>query len=126
MKLKKSSNKSFGILFFLVFFLIGLWPLLNGENIRVWAIILSLIFLLLGLFDSKILSPLNNSWIRLGEVLGRIIAPLVMALIYFVILTPLSFIIRLSGKDLLKLKFSKDNSYWIARDKSAGSMKKQF
>ena len=89
MKLKKSSNKSFGILFFLVFFLIGLWPLLNGENIRVWAIILSLIFLLLGLFDSKILSPLNNSWIRLGEVLGRIIAPLVMALIYFVILTPL-------------------------------------
>tara|TARA_B100001093_G_C25932754_1_gene637520 strand:+ start:21 stop:401 length:381 start_codon:yes stop_codon:yes gene_type:complete len=126
MRLNKSSNKSFGILFFLVFFLIGLWPLLNGENIRVWAIIISLIFLLLGLLDSKILSPLNNSWIRLGEVLGRIISPLVMALIYFVILTPLSFIIRLSGKDLLKLKFSKDNSYWIARDKSVGSMKKQF
>ena len=78
------------------------------------------------MLDSKILSPLNNSWIRLGEVLGRIISPLVMALIYFVILTPLSFIIRLSGKDLLKLKFSKDNSYWIARDKSVGSMKKQF
>ncbi len=126
MRVKKSSNRSFGILFFLVFFLIGIWPLLSNEDIRVWSIILSLIFLSLGLFQSKILGPLNTLWIKFGEILGRFIAPLVMALIYFVILTPLSLIIKIFGKDLLNIRFSNAKSYWIKREKNIGSMRKQF
>ena len=126
MKAKKSSNKSFGILFSVVFFLISVWPLLAGENIRIWSLVISIIFLILGLLNSKFLGPLNNSWIKLGEILGRVIAPIVMAIIYFIILTPLSLLIKLFGKDLLQLKFSNVNSYWIKRKKNVGSMKKQF
>tara|TARA_B100001093_G_C26555787_1_gene896464 strand:+ start:115 stop:495 length:381 start_codon:yes stop_codon:yes gene_type:complete len=126
MKKQKNSNRSFGILFFLIFLLIGIWPLLDGEKIRFWSVVISLIFLILGLFYSKVLAPLKKVWIKLGEILGKIIAPIVMALVYFIILSPISFIIRFLGKDLLKLKFTKDNSYWIKREKKIGSMKKQF
>ncbi len=123
----QSSNKSFGLLFFVVFLIIGLWPLKNGENLNFYFIAVSIIFLILGLINSKLLSPLNKSWIKLGEILGIIIAPIVMALVYFVILTPVSFIVRIFGKDLLSLKLLKDKeTYWIKRKKSLGSMKKQF
>ena len=123
----QSSNKSFGLLFFVVFLIIGLWPLKNGENLNIYFIIASLVFLILGLLNSKLLTPLNKSWIKLGEILGIIIAPIVMALVYFVILTPVSFIVRVFGKDLLNLKFLKEkDTYWIKRKKSLGSMKKQF
>ena len=123
----QSSNKSFGLLFFIVFLILGLWPLKNGENINFFFITVSVIFLLLSLINSKLLSPLNKLWIKFGEILGTIIAPLVMALVYFVILTPVSFIVRISGKDLLGLKFLKEKeTYWIKRKKSLGSMKKQL
>tara|TARA_B000000557_G_scaffold214601_1_gene181101 strand:+ start:324 stop:704 length:381 start_codon:yes stop_codon:yes gene_type:complete len=123
----QSSNKSFGLLFFIVFLIIGLWPLKNGESINFYFITASIIFLLLGLINSKLLTPLNKSWIKLGEILGIIIAPIIMALVYFVILTPISIIVRIFGKDLLNLKFLKEKeSYWIKRKKSLGSMKKQF
>ena len=123
----QSSNKSFGLLFFVVFLIIGLWPLKNGENLNIYFITASIIFLILGLLNSKLLSPLNKSWIKLGEILGIIIAPIVMALVYFVILTPVSFIVRIFGKDLLSLKLLKDKeTYWIKRKKSLSSMKKQF
>ena len=123
----QSSNKSFGLLFFVVFFIIGLWPLKNGENLNFYFITVSVIFLLLGLINSKLLTPLNKSWIKLGEILGIVIAPIVMALVYFVILTPVSLIVRVFGKDLLNLKFLKEKeTYWIKRKKSLGSMKKQF
>ena len=123
----QSSNKSFGLLFFVVFLIIGLWPLKNGENLNFYFITASVIFLLLGLINSKLLSPLNKSWIKLGEILGILIAPIVMALVYFVILTPVSLIVRIFGKDLLGLKFIKEKeTYWIKRKKSLTSMKKQF
>ena len=123
----QSSNKSFGLLFFVVFLILGLWPLKNGENLNFYFITASIIFLILGLINSKLLSPLNKSWIKLGEILGIIIAPIVMALVYFVILTPVSLIVRMFGKDLLNLKFLKEkDTYWIKRKKSLGSMKKQF
>ena len=123
----QSSNKSFGLLFFVVFLILALWPLKNGSNINLYFIITSTIFLILGLINSKLLSPLNKSWIKLGEILGMIIAPIVMALVYFVILTPVSFIVRIFGKDLLRLKFVKEKeTYWIKRKKNIGSMKKQF
>ena len=123
---KKSSNRSFGLLFFVVFFLIGIWPLFKENDYRLWSLIISIIFLILRLLNSKLLKPLNNLWVKFGEILGKIIAPIVMMIVFFIVLTPLSFIVRLFGKDLLKLKFIKKNSYWINRKKNIGSMKKQF
>ena len=123
----QSSNKSFGLLFFVVFLIIGLWPLKNGESLNFYFITVSVVFLILGLLNSKLLSPLNKLWIKLGEILGIIIAPIIIALVYFVILTPVSFIVRVLGKDLLGLKFLKNKeTYWIKRKKNLGSMKKQF
>ena len=123
----QSSNRSFGLLFFAVFVILGLWPLKNGESLNFYFITASVVFLILGLLNSKLLTPLNKSWIKLGETLGIIIAPIVMALVYFVILTPVSIIVRVFGKDLLGLKFLKEkDTYWIKRKKILGSMKKQF
>jgi len=126
MKGKKNSNKSFGILFFVVFFLIGIWPIFSDGNLRLWSLIVSVLFLVLGLLNSRILTPLSIIWIKFGELLGKIIAPIVMALVFFLTITPLGFLMRLLGKDLLNLKFSKNSSYWIKREKNIGSMKRQF
>lgn len=124
---KQSSIKSFGILFFLIFLIIGLWPLLDDKEIRIWSIALSIIFLLLGLTKSKILIPINNYWIKLGEFLGKIIAPIVMLVVFLFVVTPMSFLVKIIGKDLLGLKFSKkNNSYWIKRENKLGPMKNQF
>ena len=123
----KENNKGFGLLFFIVFLLIGLWPLIKGESPRILFFPIALVFLILGLMNAKILNPLNRLWIKFGELLGKIIAPVVMAFIYFIILTPLSFLIRITGKDLLKVKYSnKVNTYWIKRIKDLGPMRKQF
>ena len=121
-----SSNRSFGLLFFIVFLIIGLWPLKNDLELNYIFIGISIIFLILGLMNSKILTPFNKIWVKFGELLGRIIAPIVMAIIYFLILTPISLILRIFGKDLLNLKFSKEKSYWAKREKNIGSMDKQF
>ncbi len=99
----------------------------NGGDLRLWALIFSIVFLILGLINSKILTPLNKAWVKFGEFLGRIIAPIVMAIVYFVVLTPLSIIAKIFGRDFLKVKFSKNSkSYWIKRNKDLGSMDKQF
>ena len=123
---KISSNRSFGILFSIVFAAIAFWPLLNLGEIRVWSIIVSSIFLLLGLINSKLLYPLNLIWVKFGELIGKIVAPLVMALIFFIILTPIGIFLRLIGKDLLNIKLNNNKTYWIKRDKKPGSMKRQF
>ena len=125
---KRSSNRSFGLLFFVVFLVIALWPLTKKSEINLYLISIALIFFVLGILNSKILSPLNKAWIKLGEILGRIVAPVVMAIVYFIILTPISLLVRLFGKDLIGMKFSKDikKSYWIKRKKNLGSMDKQF
>ena len=124
--MKRSSEKSFGVLLFFVFLLIAAWPLLSSDSIRFWSLVLSIAFLAIALLKQELLKPLNSAWIKLGEILGKIIAPIIMALIFFFILTPLSFIIRIFGKDLLKLKISNNNSYWIKREKNINSMDKQF
>ena len=123
---KISSNRSFGILFCIVFVLISVWPVIDGGSLRLWPIPISIIFLILGLVNSKLLGPLNFVWVKFGELLGRIVAPIVMAIIYFVIITPIGLVMRLVGKDLLNTKFLKNNSYWIKREKKVGSMKRQF
>ena len=123
---EKSSNRSFGIIFFIVFLLISVWPIMDGQAVRVWSLVISLIFLILGILNSKILTPLNLAWIKFGEILGRFIAPVVMAVIYFLIVTPIGLFMRIIGKDLLNLKFSQNSSYWIKREKNLGPMKRQF
>ena len=123
----QSSNRSFGLLFFIVFIAVGLWPIIKGEEANIYLILISLFFLIFGLINSKILSPFNKAWIKFGEILGLIIAPIIMALVYFIILTPISLIVRMFGKDLLGLKFmKKQDTYWIKRVKKLGTMKKQF
>ena len=122
----KSSNRSFGILFFIVFLILGLWPLKTGETVNYYLLIVSGIFLVLGIINSKLLTPLNKFWIKLGEVLGLVVAPLVMLIIFFALITPLSFLIKITGKDLLSLKFNKSSSYWIDKKNKLNPMKKQF
>ena len=123
----KSSNRSFGLLFFIVFIGLGLWPLTKSEDLNIYLVLISIFFLFFGILNSKILNPFNKIWIKFGEVLGLVIAPLVMAMIFFVILTPISLIVRISGKDLLGLKFTKNkDTYWTKRNKPINSMKKQF
>ncbi len=124
---KNTQNRSFGMLFFIVFLILALWPLTKSSDLNIYLLSISLIFLLLGLLNSKILSPLNTIWIKFGEILGKIVAPIVMAVIYFIILTPISLLVRIFGKDLLDIKF-KDNlkTYWIKRKKDLGTMDKQF
>ena len=111
--IKLGSNRSFGIVFFVVFLLISLYPLLNNEHIKIWSLIISLIFLFLGLLNSKFLSPLNKIWFKFGLFLGKLISPLIMGFIFFLVVTPIGLLMRMFGKDLLNLKFNTKKSYWI-------------
>jgi len=123
---KISSNRSFGIVFFIVFILIAFYPLINQGEIRIWSVLISLLFLILGIINSKILTPLNKVWFKFGIFLGKIISPIVMGLIFFLVVTPIAFLMRMLNKDLLNLKFSKNNSYWIEKTDPKSSMKNQF
>ena len=125
--MKKSSEKSFGVLLGSIFLIISFWPLLSFADVRFWSLILAIIFFTIAFLKPIVLAPLNKTWIKFGEILGLIIAPIVMALVYFLILTPVSLTVRVFGKDLLGLKFSeKKTSYWINRKKKFITMKKQF
>ena len=126
-EIKISSNKSFGLVFFVIFIIIALWPLLNDGNIRIWSIIVSIIFLILGLLNSKILTPFNKLWMRLGALLGTIVSPIVMGVVYFGIITPIGLIMKLFGKDVLNLKLDKNKkTYWTLKKKIPSKMKDQF
>ena len=124
--IKISSNKSFGIVFFIVFLLISFYPLLDNESIRLWSFVVSLIFLILGILNSKILSPLNRAWFKFGVLLGKVISPIIMGIIFFLVVTPTGFIMRLLGKDVLNLKYSDVKSYWIEKSGPKSKMKNQF
>ena len=124
--IKISSNRSFGIVFFLVFLLIALYPLTYSEEIRIWSAIISLIFLALGLFNSKILTPLNKLWFKFGIFLGKIISPIIMGIIFFLVVTPIGLLMRLLGKDLINLKYNNNKSYWIEKNGPKSKMKNQF
>ena len=124
--IKIGSNRSFGIVFFIVFFLIALYPTINSEEIRIWSVIISLIFLVLGLLDSKILTPFNKIWFKFGTLLGRVISPLVMGIIFFFVVTPIGLIMRILGKDVLNLKYNSNKTYWIEKTGPKSKMKNQF
>ena len=124
--IKIGSNKSFGVVFFLVFLLISLYPLINDGNLRIWSFVISIIFLILGILNSKILSPLNKIWFKFGLLLGKIMSPIVMGIIFFIVVTPTGLILRLFQKDVLNLKFNNNNTYWIEKSGPKSKMKNQF
>ena len=123
---KLPTNKNFGIVFSIVFLIIALFPLINDGNLRIWSLIVSTIFLFLGLINSKILTPLNKIWFKFGLILGKIVSPVIMGVIFFLVVTPTALIMRLVGKDLLNLKFNKHKSYWIEKTGPKSNMKNQF
>ena len=125
-KITVGSNKSFGIVFCIFFLIVSFYPLINGESIRLWSIFLSIIFLILGLFNSRILTPLNILWFKFGIFLGRFVSPIIMGLVFFLVVTPTGLIMRMFKKDLLKLKKSNSNTYWINRSEPKSDMKNQF
>ena len=126
-QVERGSEKSFGLVFAVVFFLVGLYPLLNNKDILLWPLIIALIFLLLSYLAPKILSVPNKLWFKLGLALGAVVAPVVMALVYFTTVVPIGLIMRLMGKDMLRQKLDKNaKSYWIVRDLPMGSRRDQF
>ena len=124
--IKLGSNRSFGIVFFIVFLLISLYPMLNDGHLRIWSLIISLIFLTLGLLNSRLLTPLNKIWFKFGLFLGKLISPIIMGIIFFLVVTPIGLLMRMIGKDLLNLKFNTKKSYWIEKDGVQSKMKNQF
>tara|TARA_Y100000590_G_scaffold95525_1_gene108453 strand:- start:4689 stop:5087 length:399 start_codon:yes stop_codon:yes gene_type:complete len=127
-RIKMGSNRSFGLVFFTVFFVIALWSFRGDfSHIKKIPFYISLFFLIFGMINSNLLTPLNKLWFKFGMLLGAIISPIVMGLVFFAVVTPIAFFMRLAGKDLLKKKYDKkNNSYWVKRDKPMGTMKRQF
>ena len=124
--IKLPSNKNFGIVFFIVFLLIALYPLIKQEDIRIWSALISLVFLILGLLNSRILTPLNKLWFKFGIYLGKIVSPFIMAIIFFIVVTPIGLIMKMLKKDLLNLKYNNKDSYWIEKTDPKSKMKNQF
>jgi predicted membrane metal-binding protein len=124
--IKISSNRSFGIVFFVVFLIVSFYPLINFGEVRIWSLVLAVIFLILGLLNSRILSPLNKAWFKFGILLGKIVSPIVMGIVFFVVVTPIALLLKLFGKDLLNLKKNKNKSYWVEKKELRSTMKNQF
>ena len=124
--IKISSNRSFGLVFFVVFLIFAIYPITHGGEVRIWSIIISLIFLVLGFLNSKILTPLNKLWFKFGIFLGTIISPIIMGVIFFLVVTPIGLIMRFLGKDVLNLKYNTKKSYWIVKNGPKSKMKNQF
>lgn len=121
-----SSNRSFGLVFFCFFLIIAIYSFLKSGNIQLWSLIISIIFLILGILNSKILSPLNKIWFKFGIILGNLVSPIILGAIFLFIVTPTAFIMRILNKNLLNLKKNNKNSYWVKRSKIKSKMKDQF
>jgi len=124
--IKVSSNKSFGIVFFIVFLIVSIYPVFNSGDVRVWSLIISLIFLILGLLNSIILSPLNKIWFKFGILLGSIASPVVMSIIFFGVVTPTAIVMKMFNKNLLSLKKNNKKTYWVEKSLIKSKMKNQF
>ena len=126
-KIKISSNRSFGLVFFIVFAIYSFWPVMYQDSIRIWSLIISLLFLFLGLINSKVLAPLNRLWAKFGILLGSFIAPVIMGFVFFIVVTPIGILMKIFNKDLLNKKYSKEKeTYWIKCSKTISTMRKQF
>jgi energy-coupling factor transporter transmembrane protein EcfT len=125
MNIKNKDNIAFGLLFFIFFLIIGLYPLKSSGVIRVWSVLLSLIFLIITIIRPNLFTFLNKLWIKFGILLGKIISPLVMGLVFFIVVTPVGMLVRILKKDTMGLKRGA-SSYWINKEDKIQSMKKQF
>ena len=125
-KIKIGSNKSFGIVFAIVFSIISVWPLLDGGELRLWSIIIAIIFFILGFFNSNLLTPLNKIWFKFGIFLGNFIAPIIMGVIFFFVVTPIGLFMKVLRKDIINLKKNNKSTYWIEKKQIETSMKNQF
>jgi hypothetical protein len=123
--IKRKDNITFGILFFFLFLIIGLYPLKSNGTIRIWSVLFSLAFLVITIIRPNLFTFLNKSWIKFGILLGKIISPIVMGLIFFFVVTPIGILVRILKKDVMGLKRGAA-SYWINREDKLQSMKKQF
>ena len=124
-KINKKNNITFGILFFIFFLIIGLYPLVSVGVIRIWSFVLSLVFLIITIIRPNLFTFLNRSWIQFGIFLGKVISPIVMGLVFFFVVTPIGVLVRILKKDVMGLKRGA-SSYWIDRKDKLQSMKKQF
>ena len=124
--IKISSNRSFGVVFFIFFLIVSTYPLIQGGEIRIWSLIIALIFLILGIINSKLLTPLNKIWFRFGILLGNFVSPIIMGIVFFIVVTPVSLILKLLGKDVLCLKKNNKRTYWIDKSDPKSKMKNQF
>ena len=125
-EIKISSNRSFGIVFFIVFLIIAIYPIFKSEDVRLWSLVISIIFLILGLINSNFLAPLNKLWFKFGIFLGKIISPIIMGVIFFFVVTPIGLIMKTLRKDLLNLEYNKNTTYWIEKSGPKSKMKNQF
>ena len=124
--IKLPSNRSFGFVFAALFFLIGIYPIIYSEELRIWSLIIATLFLFLGAINSKILNPLNFLWFKFGMYLGKIISPLIMGIIFFLVVTPIGLLMKMFKKDLLNLKYNSKKTYWIKKTGPKSKMKNQF
>ena len=123
--IKRKDNITFGILFFILFLIIGLYPLKSEGLIRIWSVVLSLVFLIITIIKPNLFTFINKLWIQFGIILGKIISPVVMSLVFFLVITPIGILVRIFKKDVMGLKRGA-NTYWINREDKLQSMKKQF
>ena len=123
--IKRKNNITFGILFFIFFLIVGLYPLISNEPIRIWSIIVSLVFLTVTIIKPNLFTFLNKLWIKFGILLGKIISPIVMGLVFFFVVTPIGIFVKIIKKDVMGLNRGAF-SYWITREDKIQSMKKQF
>ena len=121
--IKLPSNRSFGFVFAALFFLIGIYPIIYSEELRIWSLIIATLFLFLGAINSKILNPLNFLWFKFGMYLGKIISPLIMGIIFFLVVTPIGLLMKMFKKDLLDLKYNSKKTYWIKKTGPKSKMK---
>jgi len=129
-EVKVSSDQSFGIVFALVFLVVGVWVVSGGQS-KGWLFFVSAaLFLVIAIARPSILGPLNRTWAKFGLLLGQVFNPLLLGAVFFMVVTPIAVVLRLWGKDSLHLKFKPDlKSYWIGRSPAGpkfGSMTKQF
>ena len=123
--LKNKNNITFGVLFFILFLVIGIYPLKSNGVIKVWSIFLSLVFLIITFIKPNLFTFLNKLWIKFGILLGKIISPIIMGLVFFFVVTPVGILVKIFKKDVMGLKRGK-SSYWINRKDKLQSMKRQF
>lgn len=129
-KPKTGSDKAFGIVFACFFVAIALYPLVSSQGVRLWALAVAAVFMVLAFLSPSLLTPLNKAWMRLGLIIGLVVSPIIMSVMFYLVITPIGLLMRLLGHDLLRLKPNPDTaSYWIVRNREQDpmqSMRNQF